>query len=142
MIVRWWSQSNELVAQLNENDRLKHLVALQYEILRGRLSKNDVAVKLAEKGDIDRAAIFAAEALLESSDLENRSELEKLVKDYAERKHFEADESENAMLQRIVEEAESRQSGLLAADKTEDDEAGDGKSNNSSPKQDVKSSSP
>ncbi len=125
IIARSWSQTNQIFELETENDRLKQLVALQLEMTRGRLEQKEVAVKLAENGDLDHAAFFAAEAIQKNSDIaeKEREQLLAIVQDYAERYPAKngAKESAEELVARIVSDGESRQSAVLTekSDKNE-----------------------
>ena len=118
MIARSWSQSNQMVELLNENDRLKQVVALQRELNRGRLEQKDIAVKLLESGDLDRAAFFAAEALQQETGLadEEHQKLMDIIEKYAERfpASIDSQESSSQLIDRIVAEGELRQAEFLS----------------------------
>ena len=118
VMVRSFSQATQIIELQNENDRLKQLVALQRELTQGRLDQKDVAVKLAESGDLDRAAFFAAEAIQLSPNIadDDHQKLLDIVQKYAERSPAQSGvkESTAELVARVVADGESRQSAVLS----------------------------
>lgn len=118
VIVRTWTMSTQIFELENENDRLTKVVALQRELTQGRLEQKDVAVKLDENGDLDRAAFFAAEVLQQNPSIasEDQQKLLSIVKKYAERHSAKAGvtESTTTLVARVVAEGELRQASALA----------------------------
>lgn len=118
VMARSWSQSTQIFELQNENDRLKQLAALQNELTHGRLQQKDVAVKLAETGDLDRAAFFAAQAIQQSPNIDtlDRQKLLDIVKRYAERfpTRTGVEETAEELVARVVAEGELQQSTALS----------------------------
>ena len=118
VLVRSFSQATQIFELQYENDRLKQLVALQRELTQGRLEPKDIAVKLAESGDVERAAFFAAETLLQTQDItaDDHQALLDIVQRYAER--FPAQvgvrESTAELVARVIADGESRHSAVLS----------------------------
>jgi serine/threonine protein kinase len=118
VIVRTWTLSTQVLELEDENDRLKKAVALQRELTQGRLEQKDVAVKLDENGDLDRAAFFAAEALQQNPSIasEDQQKLLSIVQKYTERHPAKAGVTESTaeLVARVVAEGELRQASALA----------------------------
>ncbi|MDX1928935.1 MAG: serine/threonine-protein kinase [Pirellulaceae bacterium] len=118
VLVRTWTQSTQIFELESENDRLKKVVALQRELTQGRLEQKDVAVKLDENGDLDRAAFFAAEAIQQNPSIasEDQQKLLSIVQKYAERHPAKAGVTESTaeLVARVVAEGELRQAAALA----------------------------
>ncbi len=127
VIVRTWSQSAQIFELENENDRLKRVVALQRELTQGRLEQKDVAVKLDENGDLDRAAFFAAEALQQNPNIAPKDQLRLLgiVQKYGERHPANVDvaESAQALVARVIAEGEIRQAAVLTGENSNSPDA-------------------
>jgi len=117
IFARSWSQRSQIDELLTDNDRLRQLVSLQHELMRGRMDQDAVAVQLAESGDFDRAAFFAAQAI-QSGRLEGTEvmpALAKIVEDYAKRHPPKSgiDESQEEMIERVLNEIDALEATKL-----------------------------
>ena len=117
IFARSWSQRSQIQELLSDNDRLQRLVSLQHELMRGRMDQDAVAVQLAESGDNDRAAFFAAQAI-QSNQRDGKEvlpALTKIVEDYAKRHPPQPgiDESQDSMIDRVLNEIDALQAAKL-----------------------------
>ena len=119
IVLRSWSQSTQIIALQTDNDRLHRLVALQYQLMRGRTNQDSVAIQLAASGDLDRAAFYAAEAIESGQVMDDKviADLLAIVANYSERHPSSSRdvESQEQLIARVVAESESVHTAILRA---------------------------
>ncbi len=102
-----------------DNDRLHRLVALQYQLMRGRTNQDSIAIQLAASGDLDRAAFYAAEAIESGQVMDDKviADLLAIVANYSERHPSSSRdvESQEQLIARVVTESESVHTAILRA---------------------------
>lgn len=119
IVLRSWSQSTQIIALQTDNDRLHRLVALQYQLMRGRTNQDSIAIQLAASGDLDRAAFYAAEAIESGQVMDDKviADLLAIVANYSERHPSSSRdvESQEQLIARVVTESESVHTAILRA---------------------------
>ena len=119
IVVRSWSQATQINDLQTDNDRLHRLVALQYQLMRGRTNQDSIAIQLAASGDRDRAAFYAAEAIQSGQAFDDKVIADRvaIVSSYAARhpSNSNAVESHEQLIARVVAESESVHTAILRA---------------------------